>query len=199
MNYTTLAKVRAALGAGTVTDDALLQVKITEASRAIDRLCGAPDNYFMAETVAGERCNGLITSAAVIICLLQKAVVASVTSFAYRFSPLEEWKDVDVDAVVVTNGRQVSAYGQVTPYGKCFVRVSYLGGYGTETGTTVFTITGLPEDIINAATVLAVRFYKEEKSGLTDAIGVAELGMMQYTKAIPVRVVEMMKPYKRIL
>ncbi|MCX6057744.1 MAG: hypothetical protein NTW69_06305 [Chloroflexi bacterium] len=198
MNYTTLAKVRAALGAETVTDDTLLQVKITEASRAIDRLCSAPDNYFMAESVTGELCNGLIAADGVIIAFLKKAIVNSVSSFEYRKSPKDAWIKVDADALVILNKHQVAIYGEAVHQGKCFTRVSYNGGYGTEAGTPS-VITGLSEDIINAATVLTVRFYKEEKTGLTDAIGVAELGTMQYTKAMPTRVVEMMNPYKRII
>lgn len=198
MNYTTLAKVRAALGAETVTDDLLLAVKITEASRATDRLCAAPDNYFMIESVVGELSSGLITSDGVIICFPKKAVVNSVSSFEYRLSPKENWQVVDSDAILLSNQRQVSAWGEIVAHGKCQIRISYNGGYGTESGSPSI-ITGLPEDIINAVTVLAVRFYKEEKGGLTDAIGVAELGTMQYTKAMPTRVVEMMKPYKRIV
>jgi hypothetical protein len=198
MNYTTLAKVKAALGGEKVTDDALLQVKITEASRAIDRLCSAPDSYFMAESVTGELCNGLVASDGVMICFPQKAVVNSVTSFEYRNTPKDIWLTAAADSIVIQNKYMVSVYGEAIRKGKCFIRLSYNGGYGAESGSPA-VITGLPEDIINAATVLAVRFYKEEKTGLSDAIGVADLGVMQYTKAFPVRVVEMMKPYKRIL
>lgn len=198
MNYTTLAKVRSALGAEAATDDSLLQVKIGEASRAIDRLCAAPDNYFMLESVVGEFRNGMITSEGVIIAWMGKAIVNSVSSFEYRMTPKDDWTAVDADAISISNQRQVSAWGEAARKGKCQVRVSYNGGWGAEAGAPS-VITGLPEDIINAATVLTVRFYKEEKGGLTDAIGVAELGMMQYTKAIPARVVEMMKPYKRII
>jgi hypothetical protein len=39
----------------------------------------------------------------------------------------------------------------------------------------------------------------EIKSGLADSIGVAETGMMMYTKAFPVRLVEMLKPYRRAI
>jgi hypothetical protein len=197
MNYTTLAKVKAALGAETAADDALLQVKITEASRAIDRLCSAPDNYFMREFIAAQLLDGIAARNGVVICFPPKSAVNSVTSFEYRFTPRESWQSVATDYLTI-HPLQVSAYAEETKAGKCQVRLSYNGGYGAESGSPA-VITGLPEDIINAATVLAVRFYKEEKTGLSDAIGVADLGVMQYTKAFPVRVVEMMKPYKRIL
>lgn len=198
MNYTTLAKVRVALTAESLADDAVIAVKITEASRAIDRLCAAPDNYFMAEIVTGELCNGLVAPDSVICCWPKKVIVNSVSSFEYRLSPKEPWQAVDAEATQISNQRQVSAWGEAVARGRCQIRITYNGGYGSESGSPS-TITGLPEDVINAATVLAVRFYKEEKTGLSDAIGVADLGTMQYTKAMPVRVVEMLKSYKRIL
>lgn len=196
MNYTTLVKVRAALGAETVTDDALLVVKITEASRAIDRLCSAPDNYFLREDLAAQLLGGIAARNGVVICFPPKSVINSVASFEYRFTPRESWQSVETEYLSI-HPQQVSAYAEEAKTGKCQIRISYNGGYGTESGSPA-VITGLPEDIINAATVLTVRFYREEKSGLTDAIGVAELGTMQYTKAMPARVIEMMKPYKRI-
>jgi hypothetical protein len=46
--------------------------------------------------------------------------------------------------------------------------------------------------------VLAARFYKEAQGGLTDSVGVAELGMIMYTKALPVRFTEMLTKYLRV-
>lgn len=200
MNYTTLAKVKAALGAEENTDDSLLQIKITEASRAWDTtICKAEADYFKSETVTNELLKGIITRDGNIVTWANKAIVNSVTKFEYRFSPRTDWIEADLDAVVISNNRQVTAYGiaglRSVP---CFVRLTYSGGYGTES-TPFVTLTGMPEDVVNAVTVLAVRFYKEEKGGLTDAIGVAELGTLQYTKAIPTRVLEIARPYKRIV
>lgn len=218
MNYTTLEKVKSALGGETNTDDALLEEKIAEASRAIDRLCAAPDNYFELTEVANETGSGLITHDGRIVYLVKKPIVVSVTAVAYRLTPLDAWTDIDPACVSVLNSRQIVAYGVVARQASCQVKVSYEGGYGAEEPATPADpgdpegdppveptprvpaiIEGLPADIINAATVLSIRFYKEEKSGLTDAIGVAELGTMQYTKALPARVTEMLRPYKRIL
>ncbi len=204
MNYTTLAFVKAAFGATETTDDALLQQKIAEASRTIDKtLCKAFPNYFELAEVEGELLEGLVDHKGNVIVWPMKSNVVSVESFEFRYSPAESWQSVDPSLCTISNVRKVEAWGQSLSRGKCFVRISYTGGYGTEeeveppTDPVSFVITGLPEDIIDAATVLSVRFYKEEKAGLTDAIGVAELGTMQYTKAIPARVIEMMTPYKR--
>ncbi|HPO87439.1 MAG TPA: hypothetical protein PLN86_16475 [Candidatus Hydrogenedentes bacterium] len=204
MNYTTLAKVKAALGAEENTDDTLLASKIDEASRTLDTtLCHAEADYFKAETVTNELVRAIITKDGAIICWPKKVVVTSVTKFEYRLTPRTPWIEVDITNVTISNNRQVTAWDvagiRSVPV---FVRMTYVGGYGTETwagNPSVATISGLPADVIDAATVLAVRFYKEEKGGLTDSIGVAELGQLQYTKAIPTRVVEMTKPYKRII
>ena len=79
----------------------------------------------------------------------------------------------------------------MVPRGVVRTKMSYIGGYGATLGE-------LPPDLVEAATVLAVRLYREVKSGLTDTIGVAELGMLAYTKAWPVRVTEMLQPWKRV-
>lgn len=220
MNYTTLTRVKLVLGANEDTDDVLIGEKIAEASRTIDTtLCHAEADYFKAETVTAEEVRGIVTRDGVIVCWPKKVIVNSVSAFAYRYSPRESWAVVESSAIAITNHRQVSAWGSGaranTPV---FVRVTYAGGYGTETPATEeviadpqaippiegvpatpATITGLPDDVIDMATVLAVRFYKEEKGGLTDAIGVADFGTMQYTRALPARVVEMAKPYVRII
>ena len=210
MNYTTLEKVKKVLGAEEDTDDSLLETKIGEASRSIDvTICHADPNYFMLANVAGEIVNGIITSDGAIVCWVSKAVVTSVTSFEYRLSPRTPWLTIEAAYCTISNKRQVTAWGSGSAR-SVKVRLSYTGGYGTEvpavpavvdppTARVPATLTGMPEEIVDAATTLALRFYKEEKSGLTDAIGVAELGTMQYTKAIPVRVVDMCKPYKRIV
>lgn len=198
MNYTTLAKVKAVLGALKVTDDTMIQNKITEASRSFDvTVCHAPADYFKLETVTNETIKGIVTKDGAIVCWPKKVIVNSVAKFEYRFSPLLPWVEANPDAVTISNTRQVTAWSVAGSRSvPCFVRITYSGGYGTET-TPFVTIIGMPEDVVDAVTVLAVRFYKEEKSGLTDAIGVAELGTMQYTKAIPSRVREMADPYKR--
>jgi hypothetical protein len=212
MNYTTLEKVKSVLGAEETTDDSLLETKIVEASRAIDvTICHADPDYFKAASVAGEITNGIITSDGAIVCWVKKAVVTSVTLFEYRLSPRTPWLTVEAAYCTISNKRQVTAWGSGSSRNvKVQIRLSYVGGYGTEvpavsavvdppTARVPATLTGMPEEIVDAATTLTIRFYKEEKSGLTDAIGVAELGTMQYTKAIPVRVVDMCKPYKRIV
>lgn len=201
MNYTTLAKVKAALGAEEVADDAIIQAKIDEASRMLDMtICHAPADYFKAETITDVVIMGRVDLEGNILCWPEKAVVNSVTSFSYRFSPQESYVVVDPAHVEISADRQVKAYAGATARGRCSVKITFSGGYGTETwggSPSTATIAGMPADIVDAVTVLAVRLYKEEKGGLTDAIGVAELGTMTYTKAIPQRVIKIGEKYGR--
>lgn len=202
MNYTTLAWVKSVLGAEEATDDDLLAQKISEASRMIDTtLCHAPKDYFMQEDVENENVRGIISTEGIIYCWPKKAIVNSVLLFEYRLNPAQDWQLVDARNVEVVNDRQVKAWNIGNKSVGCRVRISYNGGYGTETWSTddppVATIEGLPEEIVEAATLLTVRLYKEEKSGLTDSIGVAELGTLQYTKAFPTRARELVAPYSR--
>lgn len=202
MNYTTLAKVKAALGAEEITDDDILQQKIEEASRMLDMtICHAPADFFKSETVTNAVIPGRIDAEGNVLCWPEKSVVNSVTSFAYRFSPLQQYVSVDPAHVTIEADRQVKAYAGAGARGRVSVMITFSGGHGTETWssapTPVATIAGLPADIIDAATVLSVRLYKEEKGGLSDAIGVAELGTLQYTKAIPQRVIKIGEVYGR--
>ena len=112
MNYTTLAKVKAAIGAEETTDDTLLQAKITEASRTWDTtICKAEADYFKLETVTNELLKGLITKDGDIVTWAKKVIVNSVTKFEYRFSPRTDWIEAPISAVVISNHRQVTAYG----------------------------------------------------------------------------------------
>ncbi len=188
-DYATLSAVKAALGSSETTDDSLLAALITQASRAIDRHCAGfvdSDNYFVRITVTDEVLPALVSADGVLFCWPRKPKVESVSALAYRFDPREAWQSVAA-AYAVVDGYTVSA-GVSERRGKAQVKISYTGGFNP-----------LPDDLVNAAVLLSVRFYKEIKSGLTDSIGVAELGTLQYTKALPARVVEMLRPYKRMV
>lgn len=190
-DYASLSAVKAALGSNETTDDALLATLITQASRAIDRYCAGftnSDDYFIREAIANEQLLGNVAWDGSLYCWPCKPRVENVTAISYRFYPDGQWIAINTERVAV-DGYTVIAW-RVAPlgYGKVQVRISYVGGFDP-----------LPADLENATVLLSVRFYKEIKSGLTDSIGVAELGMLQYTKAFPARVIEMLRPYKRIV
>jgi hypothetical protein len=191
MDYTTTALVKTAMGTSASTDDTQIAKLVTAASRAIDRhLAGAirSDDYLKSETVSSELGRGIVDSNGVIHYWAHKPVITAVTLFSYAYDPVQALVSVDTTRIR-TEGSQVMAYAYASR-GRPFVTISYTGGLAT-------TQAGLPEDVIEAATILGVRYYKEAKSGLSDSIGVAELGMLIYTKTWPIRVLDMLAPYAR--
>lgn len=64
--------------------------------------------------------------------------------------------------------------------------VVYSGGYNP-----------VPDDIVQAVTVMAARFYKERDSGYSDVIASTETGVMQYQKAMPADVKMVVDKYRR--
>jgi hypothetical protein len=194
MDYTTLERVKRALDATEETDDDLLEECITAASRAVDRHCSGRtdiDDYFALETVTDEIGLGRAAVAGYISYLCAKPVVTVVSAFSWREKPADGWDSVDLAQVEVGPAYMIKAWHTSNFYGQVRVKVTYTGGYGA-------SVAHLPADLVDAVTVLTVRFYKEIKSGLGDSIGVAELGEMVYTKALPVRVVKMLQPFVRL-
>jgi hypothetical protein len=187
-DYTTITAVKRALGSNENTDDVLLAELITQASRTIDCYCAGSvgcDNYFVYETLSNMLLSGNIGNGS-LYCRPLKPVIKSISALAYRISVRDNWKELD-PAYVIIKGYTVRWEG-VDGRGDVQVKISFTGGFNP-----------LPDDLVNAATLLSVRFYKEVKSGLTDSIGVAELGTLQYTKALPERVQIMLRPYKRVV
>jgi hypothetical protein len=188
MDYTTLAKVKAAMHVDQATDDVLLATVVTAASRALDRICtGQADlsasNYFMLETKTNENLIGQANRNREIICFPQKPVVNSVQAFSYRSNITTTEYVVDPTRIDII-GNKVVVYpdGISIDYPRrCKVKISYTGGFSGSTA-------GLPEDFQEICTLLAVRFYREAETGFSDVIGVAELATKIYTKAWPLRV-----------
>ena len=195
MDYTTLTLVKQEINIEETGDDDRLTQLITAASRAIDRHCtqapaGQGDNYFELEDITNEVGYGQIDKNGAILCYPRKPYISSVASFEYRSYGAVSWSSLDTGSVITQVGR-VLAFSELTTREELQTRISYTGGLSDAPST-------LPADLIEAATVLTIRFYREAESGLIDAIGVPEIGQMVYTKAIPSRVKEMLKPYQRI-
>jgi hypothetical protein len=197
MDYTTLDRVKLeAIKTDLDTDDDLLELLITGASRAIDRKAtGAVTalDYFLLEDVANETLQAIVNNEGTIRTAPHKPVINSIASMSYRFSPAEAWIPIDSE-LLLPDDDFVLAWGALSGHypGKCFVQISYNGGLAEDPDD-------LPGDLIELATLLTARFYKEAETGLTDAIGVAELGTLIYTKAWPVRFIEMLQPFMRVV
>ena len=86
---------------------------------------------------------------------------------------------------------EVAFEGGLLSAERIYVQVSYNGGLAT-------TQPNLPKDFIDLATMEAVRLYQEARGNYTDAIGIAELSTMIYTKSFPARFLETLPKYQRI-
>ena len=196
MDYTTLARLKTEVNITEAGDDVRLPIVITGASRAIDRKLTGENStestdYLLYETVTDQLLNGRLDNIGNVVCYAHKPAVTSVAAMSYKFKPSESWIPIDA-GVIVPDGIRIEAWTEKPDYSPCkvFVKITYNGGFAVDT-------VDLPGDIIEAATVLAVRFWREAQSGLADVIGVAEIGQLIYTKAWPVLVLDMLQPFMR--
>jgi hypothetical protein len=193
MDYTDLATVKKEILSGgnmviSSQYDDLLTRLITAVSRDIDEYCSqkkapASINYFMSEVIVDEVITGLSEPRCGIVCWPHKPNVVSVSSYAVRLNPRNNWSVVSADDVaknVELDGDTVYLW-DVSPDERCQIKISYVGGFGA-------TVAALPASLVEAATVLSARYFKEASTGLGDSIGVVETGIISYVKAMPVRV-----------
>ena len=193
MDYTDLTRVKQAMDSQENTADAILSDYITRASRLIDRLVvGIPgvQDYFKSETIANEQLNnGVIDYAGRLTVYPHKPVVTAVTALSYRYTLSHAYTDANI-AMVQPEYEGILFEGCLPYSERIYVKCSYTGGFASSTS-------GLPDDILELGTLMAVRLYKEARSGLGDSIGVAELGTLTYTKALPSRAREIIALYAR--
>ena len=143
----------------------------------------------MQEDVANEYLtNGVIGNGSLTV-YPHKSVVNSVASLSFKYHLKDAWTIADL-ASVSPEGDSVYYEGRLPYQERVYVQISYNGGLAT-------TQPDLPEDFIDLATMIAVRLYKEARGNYTDAIGIAELGTMIYTKAFPARFLEILPMYQR--
>jgi hypothetical protein len=201
MDYTTYDRFMQALHSESSTldpspDKTLVDQLITAASRAFDRLCtGVPDaesdDYFQLETITNEILLGQISRYGQVFLYAHKPVVTAVSALSYRVRIKDAWTPIDL-AEVYWTGPRIEAYptGIAHFSTRCWVKATYTGGLAATTAA-------LPADLQELVTLLAIRFYREAETGITDVIGVAELGTLVYTKAWPTRVEQGLVPFRR--
>ena len=199
MDYTSLINVKPEAGIDVATDDVLIGNLITAASRWLDReLTGRPgpdsDNYLLTETKTGETLYGQIDKDGNIVVWPHKPSIASVASMSWRPDTFSGSVQVDTNHILIDGNEVTAQYAAFAngTRGKVPVLMTYTGGICT-------SLSDLPADIIEDVTVMVIRVYRENKTGLTDSMGVAELGTATYTKAIPVRLQDWIKSYKRVV
>jgi hypothetical protein len=194
MDYTDLTQVKNAMDSQETVKDTVLSDYISKASRLIDRLCvGRPDavDYFKLENVVNEFVtNGVVDFLGRLTVYPHKCHPSAVQALSYKYTLADPYITADLGNVI-TEDEGVLFEGGVFSADRIYALISYTGGLGA-------SVSDLPKDLQDAATVLAVRLYKEARSGLGDSIGVAELGILVYTKAFPVRVIETLQSYARL-
>lgn len=201
MDYTTYDHFMRSLGSQSTelapsTDKAAIDACITAASRAVDRECtgsAEPEaaDYFKLETKTDQELLGWVNRNGMIVCYPRKPLITAVTALSYRHRIKDQWTAVD-PAEISLQGPKLEAYptGITFNNSRVFLKLSYSGGLGA-------TPAALPADLVELTTLLAIRFYREAETGMTDAIGVAELGTLVYTQALPARFKAMIQPFKR--
>ncbi len=198
MDYTTRANVVAALHVKGVLDNSLLDRLVTAASRTVDRLCtGSPTaaDYFKLDTVVNEKLKGVVDADGNILCWPHKCPVNSVSAVSYRETPIASWTSLNIssnaDLAQIVGPYAVKLWVQLLRRpSNMQVMISYGGGYSTDPAT-------LPADLVELASLMAGRIYREDEGGLSDAIGVATIGSITFTKAVPERFNYLLTQFQR--
>jgi hypothetical protein len=194
MDYTTLASVKSAGRITDVTDDAWLGELITQASRALDRICARSidaTDYFTLEDMADDPLTGQVDNEGHIIVWPHKPKITAITSLSYRFTPFEAYRTVDPAYITLRKLKEVTAWTNlVGRRGEAMVLMSYTGGFSGSPAA-------MPADFMNLVDLMVMRFYRETESGLSDAVGLSDLATATYTKALPARLALMIKPFVR--
>ncbi len=187
------------MGGTETIQDTLLEKFAGIASRSVDHMCAQTgdetcNNYFLLEDVVNEvLTNAVIDNFGHLVCYPHKSSIKSVSALSYSVDLAGAAIPISVDTVVV-KPRAVEVWGGdfSSLRGKpILVTISYRGGMAA-------SLASLDPLLVDAATVLAIRKYKEERSGMSDVVGVVELGTITYTQGIPASVVRDLRSFQRV-
>ena len=159
LDYTTVQRVKDEMGSETTSTPTILAALIGAASRVIDRKCtGVSDNsainYFRLETVTDEMLLAQIDAHGVIVTAPRKPSITAVTALSFRANPQVGWQSVDPTLIWADGGQLVRAYASSRtlsqlPVGRAQIKITYTGGLSADTA-------GLPDDLQEVATILAI-------------------------------------------
>jgi hypothetical protein len=196
MNYTDAATIKAAMGGTETGLDTLLDKFAGIASRWVDQIAAQTDdpacyNYFAQATVFETLTNAKIDQNGHLLIWPHKYSIQSVGSVAYTSNPQAGYVSVDMGSVVV-QPHVIEVWQDLRNLRglPLLTQISYVGGLGTD-------LTSLPPVIVDVTTVLAIRKFKEERSGMSDVVGVIELGTVTYTSGVPATVINDLQPFIR--
>ena len=198
MDYTSLSEVHNSMSGDEIAtnQDSILSKYITKASRLLDSLStgingrDAADYFTKADVVNEVLTNATVDYMGILHVYPHKYMINSVASLSYRYTMRSAYQPADLSLIDIQN-EDVMFEGGLLPSERLRVQISYNGGLGK-------TQPDLPADFIDLATMLTVRLYKEARGNYTDAIGIAQLGTMIYTKSFSARFLETLPMYQRI-
>ena len=201
MDYTSLTLVKQEILSGGVLStssqfDALITRLVSASSADIEEYCTQVRqprcaDYFKLETVSDELLRGLFYTADDNFYFWpHKPTINSVTSVEYRVNPTFQWTTANVANIEIRDSAVV--VWEVPNANEFQVRVTYAGGLGTD-------VNNFPASLVEAATVLAARYFKEASTGLPDTIGLADIGVLTYSKVMPLRVKASLDRLKRVV
>lgn len=206
-DYCSVATLKAAIQKTGAGDDAVLALLVTAASRAIDRFCNRPDNFFVAGGTASAR---LFSGSGDGVLWIDPAAVAP-TLVEAKDSPSDStfasWAATDWTAA---SGDPDDPDFNTTPYELLLIApggsyshfpsgaASRMRGFRPDTdrdarrtGAPVIRVTArwgyataVPAQIEQACLTLAARWYKRGQSAWADTVAGGDMGSLQYRKAL---------------
>ena len=169
-----------------VSDVTVLQTYVAPASRFIDDATFMHGGFSYEEVT--ETLMGLIKGSMLTLAVSKPLVAVTDVETILALNPQDApalafnlsaaWVENDYILRIPLNG---GVYFGQTP-----ISLKYKGGFSA-----------LPTDIVQAATIMAARMYKERNSGYGDAIADSASGSVFYTKAMPADVAAIVQRWKR--
>lgn len=102
------------------------------------------------------------------------------------------WPKHGIELSDIPVGTYSTSYSYTTfPIGRNVVKVTAYWGWGTT------TIAGVPDDIRNAATELAIRAWRGKDMNFSDVIGVEGLGNAAFSRRMPSDIADVLEGYTR--
>lgn len=175
-----------ALGAPVVNVTAVLPYP-SSASRWFDSVTF--NKFGFGYEIVTEKKTAYITNEGFITVPLSKPMVNidNVMDATFQSTPLDPIQPLDLSKAWIEDDYFLNIVA-TNPYSRRQgqIEVTYSGGYDH-----------IPDDIAQAVTIMAARFYKERDSGYSDMIGSAETGLVSYKKAMPADVKVIVDKYRR--
>lgn len=187
-NTLTVSAVKNAHATGSpVVNGTIVSNYVSPASRWFDTVT-YNKNGIGYETITDTK-TAYINNDGFITVPLSKPIVqlADVVNITFQPTPLDPIDTLDLTKAWVEDNYFLSVAPTNNYSGrKGLATVTYSGGYNP-----------IPDDIVQAVTVMAARFYKERDSGYSDVIASTETGVLQYQKSMPADVKMIVDKYRR--